>query len=332
MYNYSKQQLRQKGIYKIRFSHSEKCYIGSTVNQRGFKGRWGQHLHDLKKEKHHNKYLQNLYNKYGETQIIFEIVEVMDSECTSCVLEKEEYYITSYNSYKNGYNLSEYADDSRRILQVVEKMRIPILQYNLDGNFIREWESMDEVKDKLCTTGLREVIDKQTTACGFQWRLKTKDYPLFIGQYYNCQSDRLLCYTLDGNFYKEYLSLLDAGKDLSLNHGSIARHISGGTRYVKEYVFKYYEENYPLKINPVCRQHTFQFPVKITDVDNSEEWIFYSLRESEDFGFARSTIKRYFKKQVPFITKYFKGRKFKAEKITYQNYLNYKYAKIETNQ
>jgi group I intron endonuclease len=330
MYNYSKQELRQKGIYRIRFSHSNKCYIGSTINQRGFKGRWYQHLYDLRKKKHHNTFLQNLYNKYGEEQMSFEILEIMNSECISCILDKEEYYIAYYDSYKNGYNLSEYADDSRRILQVVEKMRIPVLQYDLDGNFVREWSCMDEVKD-LCTTGLREAIDNQFTACGFQWREKTENYPLFIGKYYKTQSDRILCYTLDGNFYKEYLSLLSAAKDLGLNHGSIARHISGGTRHIKEYVFKYYEENYSLKIDSVCRQHPFQFPIKIIDVNSLEKWIFYSMREATDFGFARDSIRRYFKKQIPFITKYFKGRKFKAEKLTYQEYLNHKYAEVKAN-
>lgn len=51
------------GIYVIEFSGYEKVYIGSTIN---FNRRKSEHLYLLKKNKHHNKHLQNVYNKYKD--------------------------------------------------------------------------------------------------------------------------------------------------------------------------------------------------------------------------------------------------------------------------
>lgn len=49
------------GIYVIEIEGCEKFYIGSTIN---FKRRKWEHLNKLRKNKHYNPYMQNVFNKY----------------------------------------------------------------------------------------------------------------------------------------------------------------------------------------------------------------------------------------------------------------------------
>ena len=99
--------LRQTvGIYQITNKHNLKNYIGST--RRNFHDRFRDHKRDLKKNKHHNKYLQNAWNKYGEESFEFTVLEVIDKSLDKkYFLEKETYWINKFSSFDSiyGYNL-----------------------------------------------------------------------------------------------------------------------------------------------------------------------------------------------------------------------------------
>jgi len=83
------------GIYKITNISNSKCYIGSSVD---ITKRQYQHMSDFKLNKHHNKHLQNAWNKYGKENFVFEIIE----ECSrDFLLEKEQFYITKFNPEYN---------------------------------------------------------------------------------------------------------------------------------------------------------------------------------------------------------------------------------------
>lgn len=76
------------GIYKIKNIITNDCYIGSAAYT--FNKRWNTHKHQLKNNKHHSIILQRAWNKYGENNFIFEIIETCNpSEC----LLKEQYYL-----------------------------------------------------------------------------------------------------------------------------------------------------------------------------------------------------------------------------------------------
>lgn len=90
--------------------------------------RLSNHKYELSKNKSQNKHLQNSWNKYGKEYFTFEIV----CECSIEELnEKENYYISLYDSFNNGFNnclgganqevllknglrLSEYVKDLRK--------------------------------------------------------------------------------------------------------------------------------------------------------------------------------------------------------------------------
>lgn len=84
------------GIYKIQSKvKPEKIYIGSAVNM---SKRWWTHLQDLQRGNHHNKILQNHYNKYGASDLQFSILLGCDKED---LLKNEQYFIDSYKSVFN---------------------------------------------------------------------------------------------------------------------------------------------------------------------------------------------------------------------------------------
>ncbi len=62
------------GIYQIRNIIDNKIYVGSAIN---IYSRNYNHFRDLKRQKHHNAYLQRAYNKHCKENFIFEILELV---------------------------------------------------------------------------------------------------------------------------------------------------------------------------------------------------------------------------------------------------------------
>lgn len=89
------------GVYSIQNVNNGKRYIGCSTN---IYGRWANHRYMLKNHKHENSHLQGAYDKYGADSFEYTILE----ECSSNVLQqREEYWITYYNSKKQGYNMCD---------------------------------------------------------------------------------------------------------------------------------------------------------------------------------------------------------------------------------
>jgi len=92
------------GIYCIKNLIDNKTYIGQSVD---IKRRFRKHKSCLRKNIHGNPYLQNSWNKYGEENFEFSIIEECKNDWEILNL-KELYYIHTYNSFveeNNGYNL-----------------------------------------------------------------------------------------------------------------------------------------------------------------------------------------------------------------------------------
>lgn len=93
------------GVYRIINTINNHCYIGSTSSIRQYKSnsgfyiRFKKHLIDLSNSKHHSKYLQNAWNKYGKENFKFEILSICPKEYT---FKLEQWYI---NNLKPEYNI-----------------------------------------------------------------------------------------------------------------------------------------------------------------------------------------------------------------------------------
>ena len=89
-----------KGIYKIVNLKNDFFYIGSTCD---FHKRKLRHFNQLRKNKHHSIYLQRAFNKYGENNFKFEILE----ECENTFEREQE--ILNKLDYSKSYNVSKSA-------------------------------------------------------------------------------------------------------------------------------------------------------------------------------------------------------------------------------
>ena len=91
-----------QGIYQIRNIKNNKIYIGSSMD---IEQRWKMHKNDLRKNKHINYKLQNDWNKYGENNFVFEILEIDDQATREEISLLEQKYIDALKPHENGYNI-----------------------------------------------------------------------------------------------------------------------------------------------------------------------------------------------------------------------------------
>jgi group I intron endonuclease len=87
---------REQVIYCITNKIDGKKYIGSTID---FRIRRVRHLSDLRCKKHHSSYLQNAFNKYGEDNFEFEILERVDD--VNFLIEIEQRWLDNENPEYN---------------------------------------------------------------------------------------------------------------------------------------------------------------------------------------------------------------------------------------
>lgn len=160
------------GIYKILSKKTNRVYIGSTID---LVRRWREHKKLLKGQRHHSSFLQNHYNKYGIGDLEFIILEKCNKEN---LIDKEQFYLDTnkceFNVLKIAYSvwgfkhsketkdkisktlqghvhssttkdkISKALKGKERDVKLKIKLSIPVEQYDLEGNFIKEWFGANE--------------------------------------------------------------------------------------------------------------------------------------------------------------------------------------------
>lgn len=118
--------LRGSGIYAIVCKLNGMAYIGSTKD---FNFRAQRHVSDLRRKRHYNPHLQSAWDKYGEENFDFIILEYIDD--LSVLEEKEQYWITEYAKTIELYNYSPVAVCSIRGRPIPQYVREKISRSHL---------------------------------------------------------------------------------------------------------------------------------------------------------------------------------------------------------
>lgn len=226
------------GIYCISFknSKSKKVYIGSasqnsnkTKSANGFYSRWRKHLHLLRNNNHHSSALQNAYNKYGDDNIEFVIIEVCGpAEC----IVKEQFYIDKYNSFKKGYNGRPLSNSNLGFKQSEKQKNILKQKYkdirdSFSNSVIKMYNENKTTRDisKILniSRGVIKKIFKENNISG-------KNAAFY-------KKKKIFQYELNGKFIKEWDNINECCCFIKTSSNSIRNVISGRCKHAKGFYF-----------------------------------------------------------------------------------------------
>lgn len=211
----------------------------------------------ISKNKNNIKILSNIYDKDGYIIATFRtkyskgvtlkihrlvalaFVENDNPIEKTCVNHKDE--IKQHNWSRNlewctvKYNTNYGTSIKRR----AEKQGKKIDQYDLYGNFIKTWNSMNELRTGEKYYNIESVCrGKIPNAYGYVWRYHKEPIDKFDFRYVEDKS--IDCYSLDGEYIKTYKSTSDAKKELNLNCTTNICYCCNGNRKVAYgYVWRY---------------------------------------------------------------------------------------------
>lgn len=276
------------GIYKITNKINGKVYIGQAVDL--WKRISNGYLNTLPNGKNHNQHLQRAWDKYGGTNFKIEIQE----ECKKDKLnEREQYWMDYYNScdINYGYNICPEAGSNRghkHSAESIEKIRkhtiehnpmkgkhhteetkrrlsemrkayhedkkFPIYQFDLEGIFIKEWESLSSVEELLGIShgNILAVIKKEKMTAGkFIW-CKKEDYDNGIfelqeairqkKEFAHPSSRKIVQLDLQGNYIQTFDSITLASKSLNIKNCNISAVLANRQKQTTGFKFMYLED------------------------------------------------------------------------------------------
>ena len=229
--NYEGGSKKSTGIYKIEIATH--IYIGSAAVN--FEKRWKQHLKGLLDDKSHHSYrMQEWFDFYNS--INFSIIEVC--EPGKCI-EREQYYINTLNPDMNisptagsslGIKRTDETKEKQKQLKLgtklskesiekrTDKLNKKVYQYDLNGLFIKEWNSIKEAGETLNIS--RGNIskcsnEKMKFAGGYVWRKELVE----ISPVKTSQS--ILQFTLENELIKEWDGISQIEEETNFKRNNI---------------------------------------------------------------------------------------------------------------
>ena len=255
-------------IYKATNTFNGKVYIGQTVA--GLPKRRQQHYKDAKNDESNLFHFALYQYPNGFTWEVVDSFEGDRESVLHALNVAEEYHILKcnstdqrfgYNSTGGGYSSDKFSEHIKKRMQGIGGDAKPVLQYDLNGNFIREFSSLNEVAAFL---NLDKVSPKDIITgihYSSQWRMKKNEYfPKNIGEYRQQDGTRkltpIIAYDAGGMLVKRFVCVEDAERETGISASRILYQSKGKTpgkvsiqeRYKKPFYFFRDSEKYPQSI------------------------------------------------------------------------------------
>ncbi len=266
-------------IYVFRNKINEKIYIGKTIEL--YTLRFNEHKYNAF-TKLTKTYFYNALRKYGwdnfDRFVIYQTnYNNSKKEIDKIICEKEKFYINLFRSDCSdyGYNLTsggdgicgyKFSEETKTKMSLTRSGENhwhygkfngynakKVLQFDLDFNFIKEWESSAEIARQLnykTSNIIRCCSNDINTYKGFIWVHKEDYFEYFEGylQKYKsrakCKSNdkAVLQYDFLGNFIEEYISGGIAAKKYKCDGSTITGAAKGKFPQGKGFIWIYKED------------------------------------------------------------------------------------------
>lgn len=260
-------------IYSIVNKINGKKYIGSAFI---FNRRKNKHLSELRRGIHHSSILQNAWNKYGEENFEFQILEEIDEK--KILIEREQWWLDNsereYNICPIAGNCEgrKHTDDAKRKIgeynktkkiysketrKKISESKLGVkrdsslwnknyvakkcYEYNESGLFVKEWSSMKDF-------GLFYKLKQGTISNSLYNNSYIKKYKLRISfekfdsvePYLNLRFKTISQYDLNMNFIRDWDSINEATLFLKLKSPTaISNCLRGRSKTAANYFWIY---------------------------------------------------------------------------------------------
>jgi hypothetical protein len=161
-------------------------------------------------------------------------------------------------------NLKEYGiykDKSVWIKQVASQPKKIVLQYDLVGNFIREWPGVIDVKLEMDLNVSGCCIGNQKTCGGFIWRYKDEWFDLNLDKL-DENPKKVTQYDFSGNIINNFNSITEASKFTSVNPGNISECCRGSYNSAGGFIWRYFGDVAPKKYKNRIMRPVEQFDLE----------------------------------------------------------------------
>lgn len=240
-----KQLKGKSGIYMIQNRVTGDSYVGSSVN---LYGRMQQHFSGLRRAKHYNLLMQRSFTKYGESNFTYVVLEFCSREDLG---NREQHFVNSLNPKFNIIREVErhaLPEESRLKVsatlkegygsgRIVSQSFKPVLQYNLDSKFLKEFPSLNSACEEVgivASTIIRCLKGPYSTAGGFIWRYKGDNTPVAPGRR---KKERAVIFTSkDGTEVLEFRSYKLAAAHFMVQPNTIQQYYLRKIYFQKKYL------------------------------------------------------------------------------------------------
>lgn len=146
--------MKSPGVYIIQNKINNKVYIGASLN---VYNRLCDHKVMLRGNYHHNDHLQTSYNKYGEENFTFDILEYCNAEF---IFSQENYWCNMLDSHnpKYGYNNQPTSPNGKEKCSEETKKKMsnsadkrPVVVYTIYGQFYKQFPDLYKCAEEFKT-------------------------------------------------------------------------------------------------------------------------------------------------------------------------------------
>lgn len=216
-------------IYVI-YENDIPVYVGQTT--KSIEDRWIEHCNTAKRG-HGGYLLHNKMHAHGLKNFSIKLLEN-----TEQLNEQEKFWIKELKTHfsLNGYNLTWGGE------QCSDNIKKKCYQYDIEGNFLKEYQSIAEAGRAVQGKGsniIKVLQGKINVAYGYRWSLTKEDRLEPIFSNYTGSSKIISQYDLNNNLIKVYPSVHAAAEALGKSQGTISMAATGRRKTAYGYIWKY---------------------------------------------------------------------------------------------